>query len=78
MKTPNLNRLAGEGVLFNRAYTQQAACAPSRNTLMTGLRPDGLNIYDLGTVFRTSAPDVVTVSQHLQNGYAARGWLRRH
>ena len=41
---------------------------------MTGLRPDGLGIYDLATFFRTKAPDVVTLSQYfMQNGYQAEG-----
>jgi iduronate 2-sulfatase len=70
MHTPNLDRLARQGVLFERAYCQQAVCAPSRNTIMTGLRPDALGIYDLSTFFREKAPDVVTLAQHFKNnGY---------
>jgi iduronate 2-sulfatase len=72
--SPHIDALAEESVVFTRAYTQQAVCAPSRNTLMTGLRPDGLGIYDLSTFFRDKAPDVVTLSQHfMQNGYQAEG-----
>jgi iduronate 2-sulfatase len=72
--SPNIDELADESVVFTRAYTQQAVCAPSRNTLMTGLRPDGLGIYDLSTFFREKAPDVVTLSQYfMQNGYQAEG-----
>ena len=72
--SPHIDALADEAVVFTRAYTQQAVCAPSRNTLMTGLRPDGLGIYDLRTFFRTKAPDVVTLSQYfMQNGYLAEG-----
>jgi arylsulfatase A-like enzyme len=72
--SPNIDALADEAVVFTRAYTQQAVCAPSRNTLMSGLRPDGLGIYDLRTFFRTKAPDVVTLSQHfMQQGYQAEG-----
>ena len=72
--SPNIDALASESVLFTRAFTQQAVCAPSRNTLMTGLRPDGLGIHDLATFFRTKAPDVITLPQHfIQNGYQAEG-----
>jgi len=72
--SPNIDALANESVLFTRAYTQQAVCAPSRNTLMTGLRPDELGITDLSTHFRTKAPDVVTLSQYfMQNGYISEG-----
>ena len=70
MHTPNIDRLAGQGVLFERAYCQQAVCAPSRNTIMTGMRPDALGIYDLPTFFRMKAPGVVTLAQHFKNnGY---------
>ena len=72
--SPHIDALAEGSVVFTRAYTQQAVCAPSRNTLMTGLRPDGLGIYDLRTFFRTKAPDVVTLSQYfIQQGYVAEG-----
>lgn len=70
MKTPNFDRLAEMGVGFSRAYCQQAVCAPSRNSLLTGLRPDALGIYDLYTFFRKKQPDVITLPQHFKNnGY---------
>lgn len=37
--TPNLNRLAGESVVFEHAYVSQPVCTPSRSTVMTGLWP---------------------------------------
>lgn len=63
IKTPNFDRLAANGMRFERAYCQQAVCAPSRNSLMTGLRPDALGIYDLYTFFREKTPDVITLPQ---------------
>src|SRR5262245_42704060 len=73
-KTPNIDRLAKRGTLFERAYCMQAVCAPSRNSLLTGLRPEVLRIYDLGTNFRRRAPDVITLPQHFKaNGYASHG-----
>ena len=70
MKSPNIDRLAERGVLFERAYCNQAVCAPSRNALMTGLRPQSLGIYDLGTNFRKSVPDAVTLAAAFQaHGY---------
>lgn len=72
--SPNIDKLAAEGVLFSKAFTQQAVCAPSRNTLMTGLRPDKLGIWDLATFFRDKAPDAITLPQQfMKNGYLAEG-----
>lgn len=68
--SPNLDRLAARGTTFLRAYCQQAVCSPSRSSLMTGLRPDTIRIWDLSTHFRDNMPDVVTVAQHFKNnGY---------
>ena len=58
-KTPNVDNLAGRGTLFKQAYCMQAVCAPSRNALLTGLRPQVLRIYDLSTNFRASVPEVM-------------------
>ena len=44
--TPNMDRLAKRGILFNRAYCQQAVCCPSRLSLLTGLRPDTIKVWD--------------------------------
>jgi iduronate 2-sulfatase len=73
-KTPHLDRLAARGVLFERAYCNQAVCAPSRNALLTGLRPSTVGIYDLGTNFRKATPDAVTLPQHFKaHGYRTEG-----
>ena len=39
MKTPNLDRMAGEGILFERAYTCQPVCGPARSAIFTGTWP---------------------------------------
>lgn len=63
MVTPHIDRLAGQGTLFTRAYCQDAVCNPSRVSLLTGLRPETTGIYDLRTYFRDVLPDVVTLPQ---------------
>ncbi len=69
-KTPNIDRLASRGLLFESAYTNQALCSPSRNALFTGIRPGTLGIYDLDTNFRNAVPDAVTFPQQLiRHGY---------
>jgi len=71
--TPNIDRLAARGLLFNRAYCQEAVCAPSRLSLMTGMRPDTIRVWDLKTHFRETLPDIVTLPQCFkQQGYYTR------
>lgn len=74
IKSPNIDRLAKRGLLFECAYCNQAVCAPSRNSLLTGIRPTTSGIYDLGTNFRVATPDAVTLPQYfMQRGYRVEG-----
>ena len=68
--TPNFDRLAKMGILFNNAYNQAPICAPSRASLMTGYLPDKTGVFDLGPTFREKLPDAVTLAQMFRNnGY---------
>lgn len=70
--TPNMDKLAGNGIVFNNAYCQQAVCNPSRASVLTGLRPDQNGVTDLVTHFREKIPEVVTLPQAFRNaGYTA-------
>jgi arylsulfatase A-like enzyme len=74
VKSPAIDQLASRGVLFQRAYCQQAVCSPSRTSLLTGLRPDTTRIYDLETHFRKTVPNAVTLPEHFKkNGYHTQG-----
>jgi choline-sulfatase len=73
-KSPNIDRLAASAVTFTHAYCQQAVCNPSRASLMTGLRPDTIKVWDLQTDFRKTTPNAVTLPQQfMKHGYHAVG-----
>ena len=70
VQTPNLDRLARMGVVFNRAYNQSPLSGPSRASIMTGCRPDRTGVHDLSGKFRYAMPDAVTLPQLFKNnGY---------
>jgi iduronate 2-sulfatase len=74
IKSPNIDKLASAGMVFDRAYVQQAVCSPSRTVVMTGVRPDTSKVWDLVTHFRVALPNVVTLGQHFKNnGYFVQG-----
>lgn len=73
-QTPNLDRLAKRGVIFERAYCQFPVCGPSRASIMTGQYPTaiGTTSNGPGSEFRSKYPKITTMSQFLrQQGYHA-------
>ncbi|KAF9413418.1 hypothetical protein HW555_008355 [Spodoptera exigua] len=67
---PNLKRLADEGANFKNAFAQQALCAPSRNSMLTGRRPDTLRLYDFYSYWRHTVGNFTTLPQFFkENGY---------
>jgi iduronate 2-sulfatase len=67
-----LDKLAKEGMRFDRAYCQQAICSPSRASLMTGARPDQIGVIENTAYFRELNPEIVTLPQHfIKHGYEA-------
>jgi len=73
VKSPNIDAFSETGLLFERAYCQQAVCNPSRTSLMTGLRPDTIGVTGNHSHFRDNRPGVVTLSQLFKNhGYHAQ------
>lgn len=73
-RTPNIDKLASDGIVFDRAYCQQAVCAPSRSSLLTGLRPDKIRVWGLNKPFRETVPEVITLPQFFKtHGYYSQG-----
>lgn len=70
VKTPNIDKLALYSTIFNGNYCQQAVCAPTRASLLSGLRPDKTKVWDLKTQIRDINPDITTLPQYFKaNGY---------
>jgi arylsulfatase A-like enzyme len=67
VKSPNIDQLASQGVVFEKAYCMVSVCGASRSALMTGIRPKhnrfvGAHIYAM-----RDAPDAITLNTHFKN-----------
>ncbi|MCS6852414.1 MAG: sulfatase [Gemmataceae bacterium] len=62
-KTPNIDRLAARGVVFERAYCTFPLCAPSRNSMLTGLYPNSTGILANQQIFRQTIPGQISLPQ---------------
>ena len=70
MVSPHIDALASEGLLFERAYCQQAICAPSRISMLSGMYPDSSGIDDLWTPLRKVLPEAMSMPRYFkQRGY---------
>ena len=70
IKTPNIDRLAKRGVLFENAHNQYPLCGPSRASFMTGMYTNQTKITSNNMNLRNSVPDVITLGQRFrQQGY---------
>ena len=74
MKTPNIERLAERGIVFNNAHCQYAICGSSRISALTGLYIDNARVFSFAPKLRTILPHIVTLPQHFKNnGYNVTG-----
>lgn len=72
--TPNLDRLAGWGVSFSRAYCAAPACNPSRAALMSGMRPSTTGVYHNSNDYRPHIASKLTLNSYFRaNGYRVTG-----
>lgn len=70
VRTPNIDRLAGQGVRFDRAYCQYPLCNPSRASMLTGRYPVSLELYGNRDNFAAWYPDLVSLPKWFkQHGY---------
>ena len=67
VKSPNIDALAAEGVVFDNAYCASPLCSPSRASFISGLLPSRTRVYDNAAEF---AADIPTFAHHLRRlGY---------
>jgi len=59
-RTPNLDRLASEGIRYKNAFSISGVCAPSRSALITGMYPTSTGAMHMRTMTRTSSIDKIT------------------
>jgi iduronate 2-sulfatase len=70
IQSPRIDELAARGTVFLNAHCQQAICGPSRASLMTGMRPDHIGVWDLKTKLREVNPGIVTLPEYFRGeGY---------
>ncbi len=75
-QTPNIDRLAGRGVLFSNAHCQTPVCNPSRASLMTSLYPSTSGIYFLNPDLQESpvaSASILMPQRFLDEGYHVSG-----
>ena len=75
--TPNFDRIASRGILFTRAYTPNAKCAPSRACILTGrnswqLEEAANHVPYFPEKFKTYAEVLIEKGYHV--GYTGKGW----
>lgn len=69
--TPNLDAFSKGALVFDRAYCQQAVCSPSRNSFLSGRRPDATKAWNFLTHFREVGPDWTTMPEY----FLKAGWF---
>ncbi|MFT7158632.1 MAG: iduronate 2-sulfatase, partial [Parvicella sp.] len=80
IKSPNIDKLAADGIMFKQAHVQQAICMASRASIMSGIRAEKKGIYT-GKAVQDLLPDVLTMNKFFkQNGYniASCGKIYHH
>ncbi len=70
VQTPNLDRLAAQGVRFERSYCQYPLCCPSRTSMLTGRHPTTTAVYGNRNWFGAQHPDWTSLPKYFrEHGY---------
>ena len=72
--TPNMDRLAKRGIVFERAYCASPICGPSRAAVLTGLKPETSGVYHNAGTYIDYVPDAVSLPRFFRDsGYHVMG-----
>ncbi len=74
IRTPNIDRMAGEGMQFSDAYSGCSVCAPARSVLMTGLHMGHTSVRSNPGGVPLLAKDVTVAELLKERGYATGGF----
>ena len=70
IKSPNIDKLASQGTVFEKAYCMVSVCGASRASLLTGIRPKHNRFISAHIRASDDAPDAITLNTHFKNhGY---------
>ena len=73
-RTPNIDRLAASGLLFNNAHCDAPACNPSRTAVFTGFAPHRSGLYSNRQKMRQLLPDAELLPRYFnRHGYWTAG-----
>ena len=76
LKTPEFDKMAGEGIRFDRFYAAAPVCSPTRGSVMTGRHPNRFGCFKWGYTLR---PQEVTVAEALKSaGYVTGHFGKWH
>jgi iduronate 2-sulfatase len=72
--TPNIDKLASDGIVFERAYVQYPICGPSRASFMSGMRPDTTGFMTNSKDFTKEFAGTPTINRYFKSqGYSVFG-----
>ena len=70
VKSPNIDKLAQDGISFQKAYSQAPICGASRISVLTGMYVHSTKIYGIALKKKEQLPHVDSLPMHLKkNGY---------
>ena len=74
VQTPNMDKLAEQGISFTNAHVPAPICGPSRTAIMSGLWPTSNGIYTNDINYREQLPHLISMPEYFrQNGYYLMG-----